>query len=148
MSTLPVHDPVLACFKLNYTCIFFHNCQSFLCIYIGCVCVSVAAEESSSNTSLSQLLSLSPLWEALSCCLQQLDHSADQHAVLILQPAVEAFFLVHASGADQPVRRQPQSRSEQLAHISATADFAPLSPPPAPNTGHSLPSPHSDPSLT
>ncbi|OUC44567.1 HECT-domain protein [Trichinella nativa] len=35
------------------------------------------------------------LWDLLSECLTLLDESADPHAVLILQPAVEAFFIIH-----------------------------------------------------
>jgi hypothetical protein len=50
------------------------------------------------KTPLSQLLtSLDPLWTALSNCLSRLSDASDPHAVLALQPAAEAFFLVHAS---------------------------------------------------
>lgn len=37
------------------------------------------------------------LWDTLSDCLSELAETPDHHAVLVLQPAVEAFFLVHAS---------------------------------------------------
>ncbi|KAJ8947109.1 hypothetical protein NQ318_002468 [Aromia moschata] len=43
-----------------------------------------------------QLSSLNSLWETLSSCLLELEHAPDHHAVLVLQPAVEAFFLVHS----------------------------------------------------
>lgn len=43
-----------------------------------------------------QLNSLESLWETLSQCLLELEHAPDHHAVLVLQPAVEAFFLVHS----------------------------------------------------
>ncbi|CAH1153351.1 unnamed protein product [Phaedon cochleariae] len=43
-----------------------------------------------------QLSSLSSFWETLSQCLSELEHAPDHHAVLVLQPAVEAFFLVHS----------------------------------------------------
>ena len=36
------------------------------------------------------------LWSSLGECLSELSRNSDQNAVLILQPAVEAFFLVHA----------------------------------------------------
>ncbi|KAL1492672.1 hypothetical protein ABEB36_010896 [Hypothenemus hampei] len=43
-----------------------------------------------------QLDSLESLWATLSRCLLDLEHAPDHHAVLVLQPAVEAFFLVHS----------------------------------------------------
>ena len=46
--------------------------------------------------SLSDQLLLEELWEILGCCLTELSKTTDHHAVLVLQPAVEAFFLVHA----------------------------------------------------
>lgn len=46
---------------------------------------------------LSETLQLDHLWNTLSDCLVELEENADHHAVLVLQPAVEAFFLVHAS---------------------------------------------------
>lgn len=45
---------------------------------------------------LSELLNLEELWSILGDCLKELARTPDQHAVLILQPAVEAFFIVHA----------------------------------------------------
>ena len=39
---------------------------------------------------------LDELWDALSVCLTALAKMPDNHAVLVLQPTVEAFFLVHA----------------------------------------------------
>ena len=45
---------------------------------------------------LSEQLGLEELWAWLGDCLSELDKTPDHHAVLILQPAVEAFFLVHA----------------------------------------------------
>lgn len=48
---------------------------------------------------LSETLQLDHLWNTLSDCLVELEENADHHAVLVLQPAVEAFFLVHASSA-------------------------------------------------
>jgi len=45
---------------------------------------------------LSQQLELDALWDALSVCLTSLAKMPDSHAVLVLQPTVEAFFLVHA----------------------------------------------------
>uniref|UniRef100_A0A1A9ZLS0 HECT-type E3 ubiquitin transferase n=1 Tax=Glossina pallidipes TaxID=7398 RepID=A0A1A9ZLS0_GLOPL len=46
---------------------------------------------------LSEILSLNELWSTLSKCLVSLEESKDEYAVLVLQPTVEAFFLIHAS---------------------------------------------------
>ena len=48
---------------------------------------------------LSEQLQLDELWDILSECLTQLSRTPDHHAVLVLQPTVEAFFLVHAGGS-------------------------------------------------
>lgn len=45
---------------------------------------------------LSDHLQLDDMWTTLGDCLTELAKTPDHHAVLILQPAVEAFFLVHA----------------------------------------------------
>ena len=37
------------------------------------------------------------LWDTLGECLSELGRTSDSHAVLVLQPAVEAFFLVHGT---------------------------------------------------
>ncbi|CAN8025340.1 unnamed protein product, partial [Ixodes persulcatus] len=91
---------------------------------------------------LSEELRLDALWSTLSDCLLELAETQDQHAVLVLQPAVEAFFLVHASvppgstsvpgisGSSREAARRREYRSEsretQLAHIHQ--EMAPLSP--------------------
>merc|ERR1711974_240075 len=43
--------------------------------------------------SLSVQLTLNSLWDTLSNCLKELAETPDHHAVLVLQPTVEAFFL-------------------------------------------------------
>ena len=53
-------------------------------------------EEEYTLPRLSEQLSLEELWETLGDCLSQLAKTPDNHAVLVLQPAVEAFFIVHA----------------------------------------------------
>ncbi|XP_064415282.1 E3 ubiquitin-protein ligase HUWE1 isoform X2 [Latimeria chalumnae] len=76
---------------------------------------------------LSEQLSLDELWDMLGECLKELEESHDQHAVLVLQPAVEAFFLVHATERES----KPQvrdTRESQLAHIKD--EPPPLSPAP------------------
>lgn len=46
---------------------------------------------------LSELLDLDSLWNTLSDCLKELEETQDHHAVLVLQPTVEAFFIVHSA---------------------------------------------------
>lgn len=55
------------------------------------------SREETASLHLSSQLKLDKLWDALSDCLSELAETPDHHAVLVLQPAVEAFFLVHAS---------------------------------------------------
>lgn len=52
--------------------------------------------------TLSQILCLDVLWHTLSECLVALEESKDEFAVLVLQPTVEAFFLIHASHRATP----------------------------------------------
>ena len=85
--------------------------------------------EETATESLSIELNLDHLWNTLSECLLELADAPDHHAVLVLQPAVEAFFLVHAS-EKEPLRTREsnrhESRESQLAHINF--DVAPASP--------------------
>ena len=70
--------------------------------------------------SLSEQLGLTDLWATLSNCLQELADTPDHHAVLVLQPTVEAFFLVHAAvttSEEKKKNNQKETRKEQLAHI-------------------------------
>merc|ERR1719336_891941 len=70
--------------------------------------------------SLSEQLCLSDLWTTLSNCLKELADTPDHHAVLVLQPTVEAFFLVHAAVTTTEEKKkinQKETRKEQLAHI-------------------------------
>merc|ERR1711994_262868 len=70
--------------------------------------------------SLSEQLDLSDLWSTLSNCLQELADTPDHHAVLVLQPTVEAFFLVHAAVTTTEEKKkinQKETRKEQLSHI-------------------------------
>ena len=46
---------------------------------------------------LSEQITLEELWDTLGECLSELGRTSDSHAVLVLQPAVEAFFLVHGT---------------------------------------------------
>lgn len=86
--------------------------------------------ETKAEESLSIELQLDNLWETLSQCLLELAETPDHHAVLVLQPAVEAFFLVHSPGSSQRglhrVDEQAAERNSQTAHIDQ--EVAPISP--------------------
>ncbi|KAH7639382.1 e3 ubiquitin-protein ligase huwe1-like protein [Dermatophagoides farinae] len=79
---------------------------------------------------LSTELQLDHLWEKLSDCLSLLSEAPDDHVVLVLQPAVESFFLVHApeksrttaasSGSEN--QRSVEPVSQQLSHLHQTSD--------------------------
>ncbi|XP_037724903.1 E3 ubiquitin-protein ligase HUWE1 isoform X3 [Drosophila subpulchrella] len=56
-----------------------------------------ASAGKSTKPTLSQILCLDVLWHTLSECLVALEESKDEFAVLVLQPTVEAFFLIHAA---------------------------------------------------
>ncbi|CAN0188024.1 unnamed protein product [Lampetra planeri] len=92
-------------------------------------------DKSSELPRLSVQLDLEELWDMLGDCLKELSDSHDQHAVLVLQPAVEAFFIVHATERETkpPVR---DTRESQLSHIRDEAP--PLSPAPVTPASPSL----------
>ncbi|RWS28597.1 E3 ubiquitin-protein ligase HUWE1-like protein, partial [Leptotrombidium deliense] len=73
---------------------------------------------------LSFQLELDELWDALSNCLIELADAPDHHAVLVLQPAVEAFFLVHASDKEKSSRDMRHENRE----TNVNNDLAPGSP--------------------
>ncbi|XP_067638187.1 E3 ubiquitin-protein ligase HUWE1 isoform X2 [Eurosta solidaginis] len=58
---------------------------------------SLAADATNKKPTLSQIIFLQDLWNTLSECLVALEESKDEYAVLVLQPTVEAFFLIHAT---------------------------------------------------
>lgn len=60
---------------------------------------------------LSELLNVGCLWTYLSLCLTELEKTGDQNAVLILQPTVESFFLVHATEKRNADRRDSTTRA-------------------------------------
>ncbi|XP_053985847.1 E3 ubiquitin-protein ligase HUWE1-like isoform X2 [Hylaeus volcanicus] len=73
---------------------------------------------------LSESLVLDHLWETLSACLLELEYTPDHHAVLVLQPAVEAFFLVHSSLSTS--RERQMSTNAETREV--VPDLAPVSP--------------------
>ena len=72
--------------------------------------------------SLSVHLQLDELWATLSECLDWLAQTNDPHAVLIMQPTVEAFFLAHSSSAEEgkaPKKPRSSSSRSRLGHPSS-----------------------------
>lgn len=70
---------------------------------------------------LSVELALDHLWDKLSDCLCLLSDAPDDHAVLVLQPAVEAFFLVHApekSKRTDSNRPAAEPITNQMSHLN------------------------------
>lgn len=70
--------------------------------FLGCRKASTTSDVD--DSPLSSLISLNDLWDFLGECLRRLTEASDPHAVLVLQPAVEAFFLVHAGNRREKVR--------------------------------------------
>lgn len=68
-----------------------------------------------------RLVSLGELWSSLSECLLRLGRASDPHAVLALQPAAEAFFLVHASQQQKKNKDTDAKRKESQAASSSTS---------------------------
>ena len=90
------------------------------------------------HQSLSQQLELDELWGMLSECLSALAETQDPHAVLVLQPGVEAFFLVHADHSEE-AKQQLKKRSSTSGprtgrlssfHTIADTESNPASPAP------------------
>lgn len=68
---------------------------------------------------LSELLNVEDLWKYLSSCLGELEKTGDQNAVLILQPTVESFFLVHATEKRNADKREMATR--QVSAVQGNA---------------------------
>ena len=79
------------------------------------------------------------LWETLGECLTELERTRDQHAVLVLQPTVEAFFLVHAGDKREKKKDADRKREDQLSHLNVdlAPPMSPAGPPAQSATGGS-----------
>ena len=75
---------------------------------------------------LSELLNLDSLWSTLSDCLKELEETQDHHAVLVLQPAVEAFFIVHSAPQVKTTNTTDRSQSvnRRLSRVGSAAPAA------------------------
>ena len=69
--------------------------------------------------------------------MTELAETSDTNAVLVLQPAVEAFFLVHGSDKDELQEKEKKSDAQEQSSV-ASLDLPPFSPGPlspgAPNS--------------
>jgi E3 ubiquitin-protein ligase HUWE1 len=91
-------------------------------------------EAASLNDPLADLLNLSELWQILSESLGnkksqkfsltkisgELDVNKDSQTFMVLQPAVEAFFMVHASASEKESEKK-ETKQEMLSHIEQIA---------------------------
>ena len=75
---------------------------------------------------MSVQLEMEELWEQLSQCLDALADTQDPHAVLVLQPAVEAFFIVHGVSGDYRKYKEAEASESTSPHPlpSMSDDFA------------------------
>ncbi|CDH93242.1 HECT-type E3 ubiquitin transferase [Caenorhabditis elegans] len=71
-----------------------------------------------------RLSSLESLWNSLSECLLRLGKASDPHAVLALQPAAEAFFLVHASQQNKLKAKDAEAKRKESQAASSSAAAA------------------------
>lgn len=78
--------------------------------------------EVDSEDKLSSELHLDHLWEKLSECLSLLSQAPDEHVVLVLQPAVESFFLVHAPEKDKSSTRY-ENGAQQVSHLQTSSEL-------------------------
>lgn len=78
---------------------------------------SVGMDPTNKKPTLSQIISLQDLWNTLSECLVALEESKDEYAVLVLQPTVEAFFLIHATN-----KKNEKKNSSHLESQNSTLE--------------------------
>lgn len=88
-------------------------------------------------TRLSSQLALEELWDTLSECLSELARTSDRNAVLVLQPAVEAFFLVHGTEKEDSqsnAAQQARGRPADLARLASIRSIDEMPPSPGPTS--------------
>ncbi|XP_065656940.1 E3 ubiquitin-protein ligase HUWE1 isoform X2 [Hydra vulgaris] len=96
--------------------------------------LTIADKESKKNeeinipqfAKLSNLLNLGQLWDILGEALTELAETSDPNAVLVLQPAVEAFFLVHGSEKENKTTQNESNTNTQeiQSPLSPNANFS------------------------
>ena len=85
---------------------------------------------------LSSQLALEELWDTLSECLSELARTSDRNAVLVLQPAVEAFFLVHGTEKEdsQSNATPARGRAVEIARLASIRSIDDMPPSPGPTS--------------
>eukprot|EP00112_Aurelia_sp_Birch-Aquarium-sp1_P001578 Seg1172.3 transcript_id=Seg1172.3/GoldUCD/mRNA.D3Y31 product="E3 ubiquitin-protein ligase HUWE1" protein_id=Seg1172.3/GoldUCD/D3Y31 len=89
---------------------------------------------------LSSQIVLDELWDVLGECLAELAETSDANAVLVLQPAVEAFFLVHSSDKDETLDKDKKTDAQEQGSASSLDLCPPCSPGPLSPGGPASPS--------
>lgn len=86
--------------------------------------MELAIQLTADDAKLSEELSgINPLWDKLSSCLDLLQETSDDKAVLVLEPSVEAFFQVHATEVALTKSNLNASRTNQETdHIDSVND--------------------------
>lgn len=80
--------------------------------------------------NMSDMMNFGLLWNTLSLCLMELEHTPDHHAVLVLQPTVEAFFLMHSPSKILNQLIGNEDREEDpLCHLNQPSAVEPVKPP-------------------
>ena len=103
-------------------------------------CFFPTQDNQASNDELQRLssqLSLEELWDTLSECLSELARTSDRNAVLVLQPAVESFFLVHGTEKEDNQSNAAQStrgRSVEIARLASIRSIDDMPPSPSPTS--------------
>ncbi|XP_066927721.1 E3 ubiquitin-protein ligase HUWE1-like isoform X2 [Clytia hemisphaerica] len=76
--------------------------------------------------ALSSQLQLDALWDVLGDALAELAETTDTNAVLVLQPAVESFFLVHGSEKEESAdKNKDQNTSRDALQSTSSIDIPP-----------------------
>lgn len=86
---------------------------------------------------LSTQLALEELWDTLSECLSELARTSDRNAVLVLQPAVEAFFLVHGTEKEDNqsnTSQQARGRPVEITRLASIRSIDDMPPSPGPTS--------------
>ncbi|XP_004536763.1 E3 ubiquitin-protein ligase HUWE1 isoform X2 [Ceratitis capitata] len=97
---------------------------------------SVIIDSANKKPTLSQIISLQDLWNTLSDCLVALEESKDEYAVLVLQPTVEAFFLIHATNKKNETKT-PANNEIQNSTLDVIDEASINTNPSSANTGNS-----------
>lgn len=108
-------------------------------VYNDLIHVIVKDDQDSTDdlSRLSTQLALEELWDTLSECLSELARTSDRNAVLVLQPAVEAFFLVHGTEKEDNqsnTSQQARGRPVEITRLASIRSIDDMPPSPGPTS--------------